>query len=337
MSQSRSVRSTVIGLCLAGLCLTALLMFGLAANASASLFFTPLSGKFPYHLVGSGGKTLLETTAGSQVKSEKVDVLALVLSATLFDLRLEFLKTTGELGSKCSNTSNAETVLVNLLGHFGTADPAEQAVVLLLVPSGFEFTCGGLTKVKVKGAVIGAITKPAENEEAEELALLFRQTKGKQEFTSFLSESGLLANQLEETSISGGAFEQSGQESESITLKALSGEGKFGLARSTVFRMMVNKVEGLGTITIENKIKLKSKVKAILNNEFPVGLNEWKIEEPARANCIKQYEPAGMLGSTCSFKVEYQKKGNVSSIGTLVEDEKQGRIVETLGCTPETC
>lgn len=226
-------RVKVKGLCLVGLGLMSVFAFALAGGASAApLLFIPESGKYPYHLVGTGGKSELLTIGGKEVKSEKVDTLASVLNATLADVHIEFLKATSTLGSKCSNTSNSETILVNLLEHLGFADPGTHPAGLFLVPSGFEFTCSlGPIKevVKVKGEVIGTITSPALNVSSEELTVVFKQEKGKQEFTEFLLGSTLLTNQIEETSVGGNAFEQSGQSSEATTIKALPGQGKFSL------------------------------------------------------------------------------------------------------------
>jgi hypothetical protein len=221
------------GLCLLVPGLMSLLTLGFVGSASgASLLFIPHSGKYPYHFVGTGGKSKLETVGGKTVNSEKVDILALVTSPTLANVHIEFLKSTSELGSTCTNTSNSETILVNLVEHLGFADPGNHPAGLYLVPSGFEFKCealGGLVKipVKVRGSVIGTTTKPGLNEAATELTGIFNQSKGKQEFTSFLFGSTLLANQHQESSINEGAFEESGQSSEATTVKGLAGEGTF--------------------------------------------------------------------------------------------------------------
>jgi hypothetical protein len=230
MPQSRTTGPVAAGLCRSGCCLLAMFIFGLAGSAKAAdLLFSPLSSKFPYHMVGSGGATVLETLSGKKVEAASADVLALVLSPTLVDLHVEYLKVKSE-GTACHNDGKTEAILLNLLGHFGRADPNELPAVLLLVPSGFEFEClGGLAKVKMRGAVIGAIIDPGRGEETEELGLTFNQTKGKQEYTTFLLGSETLTNEIEETSFSGGAFEQTGQQGEPILFKALAGEGKFQL------------------------------------------------------------------------------------------------------------
>jgi hypothetical protein len=221
------------GLCISGLCLMSVISFALAGTASATpVLFVPTKG-FPYHFTGVGPKTSLLTVGGSEVKSEKVDVLALVLNSTLFDVHLEFLEATGPDGSECTNTSRSNDILVNLLGHLGLADPGDVPAVLLLVPSGFEFKCealGGLVKVpvKVQKSIIGQIASPALGVPSELMRLVFNQSKGVQQFTTFLLNNETLTSQFEETSVNGGAFEQSGELGEA-DLKALANQGTFTL------------------------------------------------------------------------------------------------------------
>lgn len=220
-------RMKVVGLCLLSLCLTVVL--GAAGSASAApLLFVPHSGKFPYHFTGTGGPSLLETVGGSQVEAAATDILASVTNSTLFTLKLEFLKVKETLfNSKCKNEGKAEAVLVSLLGHLGFAHPGNKPAALLLVPAGFEFECaGGFAKIKVRGEVIGEIASPGLNTASELMRVVFKQTAGKQAFTTFLLGNSTLTNQFEETSLNGGAFEQSGQEGEG-DLKALPGQGTF--------------------------------------------------------------------------------------------------------------
>jgi hypothetical protein len=227
------VKSKITGLCLAALGLTAVFAFSAASASAAPLLFVPHSGKFPYHLAGAGGATKLETVSGTAISSTSIDVLALVLSPTLFDARLAFLGS-NSFGGKCNNEGNetSETILLNLLGHLGKAHTStgEVSAVLLLIPTGFEFTCFntliGTVSVLVKGSVIGQITKPALNTASEELLLSFKQTSGKQELKSFLLGNALLANQHLESSINHGAFEEAAQAAHA-TLKALAGQGTF--------------------------------------------------------------------------------------------------------------
>jgi hypothetical protein len=215
------------GLCLAGLCLTAVFAFGPAGSASAKvlLFVPSTTPAFPFHLSGNGGPGTLETVKGAKVTSTAVDALAIILSATLFDAHLEFLGSKAEGLVACNTAGNASgVILINLLGHLGLADPGDSPAVLLLLPSGgFEFSCGILGSVKVRGSVIGLITAPGILKSGQtSMTLKFEQAKGVQKHTSFLLGESLLTNQIEESAALGGGFEQSGQSGEA-TLKATSG------------------------------------------------------------------------------------------------------------------
>lgn len=223
------MKLSIRGLCLAGLCLTVVFAFGAVGSASAAktLLFESSSG-FPYHMVGTGGASKLEGVGGGTVTSTSSDLLTVILSKTLFDLRILFLGAkTGN--TACSNTSNTEGILVHLLGHLGLADPGDKPAVLLLVPTGFEFKCGAFITEKIRGSVIGEITKPALLVAGQkEMTIKFEQVKGVQKYTEFLLPGGTLDKGLfEESSLDGFPFEQSGQEGEG-TVKA-TGTGTFEL------------------------------------------------------------------------------------------------------------
>jgi hypothetical protein len=197
-----------------------------SASAAKTLLFESSSG-FPYHMAGTGGASKFETVGGGAVTSTSSDVLAQILNKTLFDLHILYLGfKTGT--TACSNTSNSEGVLINLLGHLGLADPGDKPAVLLLVPTGFEYKCG-LVVIKERGAYIGEITKPALLISGQkEMTLKFEQAKGVQKYTEFLLGGGTLdKGQFLELSLDGFPFEQTGREGE-MTLKA-TGAGTFEL------------------------------------------------------------------------------------------------------------
>jgi hypothetical protein len=225
--------------CLAGLCLVALFAFGAVGSASAvpTLLFRPHSSKFPFHLAGIAGKAALETPKGiTGVESNKVDVLALVLSPTLVDASFRFLESKTGVGGVCNNEGNNEgnTITLSLLGHLGFAHKGAEEVpgVLLLVPTGFDFTCFkvpivGTILVLVRGSVIGQILTPKVNgEAASEMLLVFNKTeKGVQELRTFLFNNTKVTADLE-ASLNEGGFELASQTGEG-PLKALPGEGTF--------------------------------------------------------------------------------------------------------------
>ena len=197
------------------------------ASAAKTVLFESSSG-FPFHMAGTGGATRFETRGGAAITATSVDALARILNKTLFDLKILYLGFKTE-GTSCSNTSNAEAVLIEMLGHLGLADPGDHPAVLLLVPAGFEFKCGAFIVIKEKGAYIGEITKPALLVAGQkEMTLKFEESKGIQKYTEFLLAGGVLdKSQFLEWSQSGFPFEQAGQEGE-MTLKA-TGTGTFEL------------------------------------------------------------------------------------------------------------
>jgi hypothetical protein len=224
--------------CLAGLCMLAVLAFGVAGSASAApLLFIPHSGKFPYHLAGVVGKSEFEQKEGlTVITSEKVDLLALVLSPTLFDAKFTFLEVhTAAFGTStnCNNEGNetSSTILLSLLGHLGFADPGNVPAVLLLVPTGFDFRCFNLPIIGsalmlVRGGVIGQITKPGLNTASEELLInLSKSSKATQSLRTFLLGGQTLTSDLESSTNEGG-FELAALANHG-TLKALAGEGTF--------------------------------------------------------------------------------------------------------------
>lgn len=220
----------LLGLCVASLGAMSVLGFGMAGSASATILFLPNSHKFPYHLAGLAPEPRLETVGGKKITSKKVDVLVLALSQTLLDAHLRFLGVESS-GAPCNNTGTSGEVLVNLLGHLGLADPGFVPAVLLLVPSGFKFTCelfGIKATVLVRGNVIGKIASPAVGADSELLKLEFNQTSaGHQEFTTFLLGGQTLTNQTEEASENEGVFEPSAQSGPAALLEALPGQGPF--------------------------------------------------------------------------------------------------------------
>jgi hypothetical protein len=212
---SRLKLAGFLGVCMASVC--ALSLSAGSASARVLLFLYSKAGNA--HFVGSGGAQKFETLSGKAINTTATDALLLFLSPTLFDLHLEYLHFTAEAGAaECSNTGNATTVLVNLLGHLGLADPGDVPAVLLLVPAGFEFTCsalGGIIKehVLMRGGLIGRITKPEILKSGQTLLEIeFKlASRGVQAFSEFLLGNTLI-KEMEQFAIGGAAFELAGQE-----------------------------------------------------------------------------------------------------------------------------
>jgi hypothetical protein len=229
----------VWGLCLAALSLLSVFALGTGSASAQGLLLLPLSHTFPYHLLGllvKEGK--LESVGGKVITSSAVHVLVLALNPTLFHIHLLFLGANTAGAEGCSNTGNAQGILLSMLGHLGLAHHPGGGIrhaVLLLIPSGFSFVCtalGGLVKetVEVKGSVIGELNKPAAGVESEELGISFKQKAGVQLFTSFLlTGSELMTNMFLESKVGNGAFEQAAQEEPEVVLKPLPSQGRFVL------------------------------------------------------------------------------------------------------------
>jgi hypothetical protein len=215
-------------------------VLGAAGSASASTLLFE-SEKPDWHATGLTVSTgLLATVGGKKIESTAAHVLILVLNQTLFHIHILFLgvHAEGTTLAPCGDTSTTTSsghILLAMLGHLGLADPGGHNAVLLLIPSGFSFFCHNPIlnineEVKVQGSVIGEITKPAVGVATEELGIKFEQSAGKQKFTEFLlPENVLMTNQFLESKTGGGAFEQAGEATEEIVLKALPGAGKFKL------------------------------------------------------------------------------------------------------------
>lgn len=217
----------------AGLCITALsatAIMGTSASSAAGLLFLPASHKFPYHLAGIGLNPKFETVGGKALTAEKVDGLVQVLSTTLFDAHLKFLKVASS-GAPCSNTANVGEVLLNALGHFGLADPGFVPAIMILVPSGFKFTCelfGVKSTILLKGSIVGRILSPAIGQDTELMSILLNQVSaGQQEFSTFLPGGETFIHVFAELSENEGAFEQAALSGPPALIHALPGEGKF--------------------------------------------------------------------------------------------------------------
>jgi hypothetical protein len=232
-------------LSLAILSLATVSALGTGNASAAGLLFEPLRviNPFPYHFTGlTVGTSTFETDSGKTFETTAIHVLALVLNKTLFDFHVLLLglHAEGTTLAPCGDTASttaSEHVLIELLGHFGLAHPGNRHAVLLELHENFAFFChnpiNGLNEeVKLKGALIGTITKPKAGVEASELGLVFKQTpKGKQEFTEFLltGVSTPMTNQFLLMSRGGGAFLQVGEATPEVVLKPLLNEGNFRL------------------------------------------------------------------------------------------------------------
>lgn len=238
------------GACLAALCLMAAITLGVASGASATEILYELSkGSFPATFTSEGKTTsTLETVGKEKISCKATSDSGTIGSATegsgkTAHLGIVTIKFTGctaldGIASCQSGSKSGEIEIPSLTFHLGLADPEDVPAQLLLIPSGFHFSCevlGISEEVKVTGEVIGELQNASgerakAGESATEAKLVFAQSKGKQHFTEFLlsltsPENELMTGQHLSSSKGGGASEESSQES-SDTLKEFKNSAK---------------------------------------------------------------------------------------------------------------
>jgi len=199
-------RMRITGLCLVGLCLTAVFAVGAATGASAAEILYQLStGAFPATF--SSSSTELQTL--ERANGEKIECLGQTDSGTiggnagegtknahLGKTTIKFTGCTalsGLVSCQTTGSKEGEIEITELVYHLGLADTKGVAPIpaeLLLIPSGFSFKCSFVTE-EVAGVVIGELLKTKGvvakvGEKVKESVLSFKQNKGIQGLTEFL-------------------------------------------------------------------------------------------------------------------------------------------------------
>jgi hypothetical protein len=224
-------RMRITGLCLVGLCLTAVFAVGAATGASAAEILYQLSkGAFPATFASSSTEPqTLERANGEKIQcTGQTDSGTIggnagegTKNAHLGKTTIKFTGCTALAGAvTCqTGTKSGEIEIKELVYHLGLADTKGVAPIpseLLLIPSGFSFKCSIATET-VAGVVIGELLKTKGvvakvGEKAKETVLDFKQTEGVQGLTEFLlsltSTKQLMTGQHLTTN-----GEQSGQQS----------------------------------------------------------------------------------------------------------------------------
>lgn len=211
-------------------------MFGLvavvAAAAMALIGASSASANAEYfqggnplgHVVGftgTSGAGTLQTVGGSTVTCTSDKATGKLLNATEDEAEVTFSGCKGPLSAACTTSGQASGViltkqlkseLVNLVGG---------GVGVLLTPKEAgglfaEFSCLGVV-IKVRGSVVGVVT-PVDSEQTTG-TLTFSQSGGHQ-LPSEYELAGVLHSSKLETSVGGGAFEESGEgTTESLTFE----------------------------------------------------------------------------------------------------------------------
>lgn len=226
----------MIRLRMLGLALVAVFALSAVAVASASAALPELvnkegkeikAGKRGFTSEGTGGPYVLETKSGNKIECStlsntgKVTGLKTDTVKVLFDGCKSVL-----LDEPCTSTvpkgkEEGDIETTELASELVYINKAKKEVGIVLKPKGTAnfttFECSGI-KIEVKGSVIGVITPinklvtpPAK------FTLAFTQEKGVQKPTEYENEKGEKVKDVLETSVAGGAFEESG-ENATVTL-----------------------------------------------------------------------------------------------------------------------
>lgn len=215
-----------------GLALMAVLALGVAISATASaeeLGILPEgTAAEPLVVNGTAGEGVLETLGGSTVTCTSAELLTSWTSHTLGLFHLHFKGCKSAAGS-CSTAGDAKGVIL-VLGTihlvFDKITEGLGAGILLLLEE-VHLTCGELIKVLilVRGSIL-CLATPI-NTLVKEGEVICKQTKGDQAERSYwTSETGKEEKATLESSVNGGAFEISGDESKENKLKTFEKGGK---------------------------------------------------------------------------------------------------------------
>jgi hypothetical protein len=199
-------RMRITGLCLVGLCLTAIFAFGAVTGASAAEILYQLSrGAFPATFVSSSTENqALERANGERFEcARQIDLGTIggnagegTKNAHLGKTTIKFTGCTaldGAISCQTGGSKEGEIEIKELVYHLGLADTKGVAPIpseLLLIPTGFSFKCSIVTE-EVTGSVVGELLKTKGvvakvGEKAKEDILDFKQNKGIEGLTEFL-------------------------------------------------------------------------------------------------------------------------------------------------------
>jgi hypothetical protein len=201
--------------------LALVVVFALCAFASASALAAEpnvvlLSGEtFPVKFEGTSGKGVLETIKGTTIKCSSGSSTGEITAAKTGTATITF-KGCEALSQKCETTGAKEKGEIVTSGTtllvYDNIKTGELGVADLLTVNETTIKCTALVSIKVKGTILLLIKKI--NEEGTKFELVVKQTSGKPEDKNYwTSTTGTEQHPLLLSSINGGAFEESGDES----------------------------------------------------------------------------------------------------------------------------
>lgn len=201
--------------------ITAVAAMALVGVASASAAAHYLQGGAPLgHTVsftGTSGAATLQTKSGTKVTCTSDSATGKLLNSTEDEVEVTFKGCKGPLGVSCTTSGQSSGVILTSLLKSELVNLVGGGVGVLLTPvSGdfADFSCIGIA-IQVKGSVVGVATPVGVQQKTG--TLTFKQSGGKQIPSEYILNGVKKTSKLE-TSVSGGAFEESGQETtESLT------------------------------------------------------------------------------------------------------------------------
>jgi hypothetical protein len=223
-----------------GLCLIAAFAISIVASSVASaaqpVFYTKavIGGTAPsvVPITGTLGAAFLEGKSGTKITCTGGTATGEVTGPTTTKNNVTKFTGCETGGFKCeSGATEGEIVTKVLEGTLGNVTATMAAVRLFPEATGrgtelAAFSCaGGAVPVKVKGSVIGSLSGSsgktvAEGKFGASQKLSFTESLGIQKYSKFLVGEGEAGTEQLESSVSGGAYEKSGQ-SVVVTLKSV--------------------------------------------------------------------------------------------------------------------
>jgi hypothetical protein len=213
-----------------GLCLVAVFAMSVVASsvasAAAPVFYTKASPgevapTVPF--TGTLGAAFLEGKSGTKITCTAGTATGEVTGATTTKNNVTTFTGCETSGFKCESGATEGVIVTNVLeGTLGNVTATTAGVRLFPEATGrgtelAAFSCaGGAVPVKVKGSVIGSLSGSsgktvAEGKFGTSQKLSFAETKGVQKYNKFLVGQGEAGEEQLESSVSGGAYEKSGQ------------------------------------------------------------------------------------------------------------------------------
>jgi hypothetical protein len=213
-----------------GLCLIAAFAISIVASSVASaaqpVFYTKAevgvaSGAVPF--TGTLGAAFLEGKSGTKITCTGGTAVGEVTGPTTTKGNVTTFTGCEVSSFKCESGATEGTIVTKVLeGTLGNVTATIAGVRLFPEATGrgtelAAFSCaGGAIPVKVKGSVIGSLsgssgTTVAAGKLGTSQKLSFAEAKGIQKYVKFLVGEGEAGSEQLESSVSGGAYEKSGQ------------------------------------------------------------------------------------------------------------------------------